>query len=295
MKRDDMSGLAFGGNKTRKLEFLLAEALASGCDTIITGGAVQSNHCRQTAAAAAICGLECHLVIGGEQSAVPNGNLLLDHLLNAKIHLETVMRKGETMDKLGDELRSDGKKPYIIPYGGSNPTGTLGYVIAVRELALQSVQFDVSFTHTVFASSSGGTHAGLLTGKKLYRQQFEVIGVAIDKRPAGEPAFDVLISGLANATAGKLDLEMGFRETDVVLKENYLGLGYGVVGDLEREAIRLLARLEGIILDPVYTARAMGGLIDLISKGEFTNKDRVLFWHTGGGPSVFAYSGDILY
>jgi D-cysteine desulfhydrase len=294
IKRDDMTGLAFGGNKTRKLEFLIAEALASGCDTIITGGAAQSNHCRQTAAAAAIYGLECHLVLGGSCPKTLNGNLLLDQLLNSHIHWKDSMRKGENMAELADKLRSEGKNPYLIPYGGSNPTGTLGYVIAVKELSLQAMELGHSFTHTVFASSSGGTHAGILTGKNLYRQQFEVLGIAIDKRPPEEPDFNEFISGLANATAGKLGLEMGFTKKHVLLNSNYLGKGYGIVGELEKEAIQLLAKLEAIILDPVYTARAMGGLIDMMVNKEFSKKDRILFWHTGGGPSVFAYSEEII-
>ncbi len=293
MKRDDQTGLAFGGNKTRKLEFLIGEALQQGCDTVVTGGAAQSNHCRQTAAAAVKYGLECHLALGGEPQADYQGNLLLDDLLNAKIHWEGNLRKGEGMYLLMDKLSSEGKKPYFIPYGGSNPTGSLGYIEAVRELRDQLEEQQISLTHSVFASSSGGTHAGLLLGARLYKQGYQTIGIGIDKRAPGEGPFDEHIRDIANQTMQKLGQIPDFTTEDVILFNDYMGAGYGIVGDPEREAIRLLARLEGIILDPVYTARAMGGMIDLIRKGVFSKDDTVLFWHTGGGPALFAYGEEI--
>jgi L-cysteate sulfo-lyase len=294
MKRDDQTGLAFGGNKTRKLEFLIGEALQQGCDTVVTGGAAQSNHCRQTAAAAVKSGLECHLALGGEPQTDFNGNLLLDELLNAKIHWEGSMRKGEGMHILMEKLTSEGKKPYFIPYGGSNSTGTLGYVEAVRELMVQLQEQKIKISHSVFASSSGGTHAGLLVGARIYGQKYRTVGIGIDKRAQGEGPFDEHIRDIANHTAEKLGQKPDFTTEEVILYNDYMGEGYGIVGDPEREAIRLLAGLEGIFLDPVYTARAMGGLINLIRKGVFSKEDTVLFWHTGGGPALFAYGETVL-
>lgn len=293
MKRDDQTGLAFGGNKTRKLEFLIGEALLQGCDTVVTGGAAQSNHCRQTAAAAVKYGLECHLALGGEPQTDFTGNLLLDDLLNAKIHWEGSLRKGEGMYVLMDQLSAEGKKPYLIPYGGSNSTGSLGYLEAVRELMVQMEEQKISISHSVFASSSGGTHAGLMVGARLYKQGYQTIGIGIDKRAPGEGPFDEHIRDIANQTMGKLGQNPDFSTEEVILYNDYMGKGYGIVGDPEREAIRLLAGLEGIILDPVYTARAMGGLIDLIRKGVFSKDDTLLFWHTGGGPALFAYAEEI--
>lgn len=289
MKRDDMTGLALGGNKTRKLEYILADAVDNNCDCVITAGAAQSNHCRQTAAAAALLNMECHLLLGGDPPIQAQGNLLLDHLFSAVIHWAGDRRKGEDLDALYSELHALGKKPCVIPYGGSSLLGALSFVDAVQEIMVQTV--NGNFTHIVFASSSGGTHAGLLSGKKLFHQEFELLGIKIDKH-AGDN-FAQHIASLANDTARMLDLEAGFTREDVILCEEYLGDGYGKVGELEREAISLLARLEGILLDPVYTARAMGGLIDMVRSGKFTCSDKILFWHSGGAPALFDYASQL--
>ncbi|MGK7909929.1 MAG: D-cysteine desulfhydrase family protein [Synechococcus sp.] len=300
MKRDDQTGLALGGNKTRKLEFLIGAALAAGADTVVTGGAAQSNHCRQTAAAAALCGLDCHLALGGTAPAEIAGNLLLDRLFNARIHWSGDARKGETIPHICAELEQAGRKPYVIPYGGSNPMGAAGFVEALHEINQQSPGLSKAFTHMVFASSSGGTQAGLMVGQALYGGDFEIIGIAIDKEPAanGEPANGRLFSDsvlrLANETARYLEVDRSFSDRDLVLRSDYVGDGYGMVGDLEREAIAIIAQQEGVLLDPVYTGRAMGGLLDMIRAGELTKSDRVLFWHTGGAPALFAYSDRLL-
>jgi D-cysteine desulfhydrase len=273
MKRDDQTGLALGGNKTRKLEYILGDALAQGCDTIITAGAEQSNHCRQTAAAAAKLKLECHLILGG-------------------IHWAGDHRKGEDIPQLFEQLQSAGKHPYIVPYGGSNELGAIAFAAATRELLAQSG--DEPFTHLVFASSSGGTHAGLMLGKFICDQAYRLIGVNIDKGEADDPAFDQHILSLANRTAALLEIEHRFSNEDLILNSDYLGAGYGVVGALEREAISLTARTEGILLDPVYTGRAMGGLIDMIRKGAIGDNDKILFWHTGGAPALFAYASELI-
>jgi L-cysteate sulfo-lyase len=293
IKRDDLTGLALGGNKTRKLEFLLAEALARDCDAVITGGAAQSNHCRQTAAAAAALGLSCHLDLGGSPAATPNGNLLLDELLGATIHWSGD-RRGEGLVRLERELRSRGMRPFVIPYGGSNPLGAAGFAAGMIELHEQLTAAGVRADAIVFASSSGGTHAGLLVGASVTESQARLIGIAIDKRAPDEEPFDTFIARLASETAELLGMEGRYRSSDVVLKTDYLGSGYGVVDDLERDAIRLMAESEGILLDPVYTGRAFGALIDLIHRGEFRPDEQVIFWHTGGSPALFAYAETLM-
>ena len=268
MKRDDMTGLAFGGNKTRKLEYILGDALAKGCDTIITAGAAQSNHCRQSAAAAAQLNLECHLILGGKQPEKAEGNLLLDNLLGCHIHWAGENRKGEDIPTLYQQLLAQGKKPYIVPYGGSNELGALAFVDAVAELARQSQ--GLAFSRLIFASSSGGTHAGLMLGKRLFNQTFELIGINIDKDESGQLPFDAHILALAKQTAKMTGTEETFSPDELILNASYLGAGYGVVGAAENEAIALTAQLEGILLDPVYTGRAMAGLIDMIRTGEMS-------------------------
>lgn len=293
MKRDDLTGLALGGNKVRKLEFLVGEALSQGCDTLVTGGAAQSNHCRQTTAAAAACGLACHLALGGEPPSVAEGNLLLDQLLGAVIHWTGELRKGEKIPEIAQSLRSIGHKPYVVPYGGSNTTGAVGFVEAVRELTDQLARSGESITHIVFASSSGGTQAGLTVGKSLIGLECELIGIGIDKGASGDVPFEEYVVRLANGTAERLDVPQRFSASDFSIRNDYLGRGYGVVGELERLAIRLVARTEGILLDPVYTGRAMGGLIDMIERGELSSEHSVLFWHTGGTPALFPHAKDL--
>lgn len=292
MKRDDLTGLALGGNKTRKLEYLIGDALVQGADTIVTAGAAQSNHCRQTAAAAAGLQLECHLVLGGEEPREATGNLLLDRLFGCEIHWAGEHRKGEDLPRLIGQLEASGKRPYLIPYGGSNELGALGFVEALKELDGQ-IDGD-SITHIVFASSSGGTHAGLMVGKALLGRSYQIVGINIDKDETGQIPFDEHILSLANRTAERVGLDHVFGKDDVTLDSSYVGDGYGVVGTLERDAISLLAKTEGILLDPVYTGRAMGGLIDMIRTGQLGAEDMVLFWHTGGAPALFAYAGSLL-
>ncbi|GLS27311.1 D-cysteine desulfhydrase [Marinibactrum halimedae] len=288
MKRDDLTGLALGGNKTRKLAFILHDAIAKGCDTVITAGASQSNHCRQTAAAAAQLQLECHLVLGGQAPDTPNGNLLLDTLFEPKIHWAGQHRKGEDIPKITKALAAQGKKPYVIPYGGSSELGAYSFVNALEELETQIETNTLS--HLIFASSSGGTHAGLMLGKALLNKQYELIGINIDKGETDAVPFDQFIINLANKTSQFINANITFSHDDLILNSDYVGEGYGVVGEPEKEAIALMAKHEGILLDPVYTGRAMAGLIDMIRSGKLTQQDKVLFWHTGGAPSLFAYA-----
>ncbi|MGO2339547.1 MAG: D-cysteine desulfhydrase family protein [Psychrobacter sp.] len=293
MKRDDNTGLALGGNKTRKLEFIIGDALAKGADTIITAGAAQSNHCRQTAAAAASLGLECHLVLGGKEPEQASGNLLLDKIFGCHIHWAGVNRKGEDIPSIVEQLINQGKNPYVVPYGGSNELGALAFAEAFRELELQRKSMQLSFTHIVFASSSGGTQAGLMLGKKIFNSPCQIVGINIDKGETDKVPFDQYTLSLANSTAELISADYEFSKSDLILNADYVGEGYGVVGTLENEAIALTAQTEGILLDPVYTGRAMGGLIDMIRTGKIKQTDRVLFWHTGGAPALFAYSNDL--
>lgn len=291
MKRDDLTGLALGGNKTRKLEYILADALKQGCDTIITAGAAQSNHCRQTAAAAAKLNLQCHLLLGGEAPVKAQGNLLLDHIFDCHIHWTGSNRKGEDIARIFAQLQTAGKKPYIVPYGGSNELGAVSFIDAVAELQQQKNSGE--FSHVVFASSSGGTHAGLILGKQIYNKTFELVGINIDKESNSTLPFDQQITQLVNSTAKLIGLDYTFSKDQLVLNADYVGDGYGIVGPQENEAIALTAKFEGILLDPVYTARAMSGLIHLIRSGKIGKNDEVLFWHTGGAPSLFAYADDL--
>ena len=282
IKRDDQTGLAFGGNKTRKLEFLVAEARDQGAKTLISGGASQSNHCRQTAAAAARFGFKCILVLTGEQPKRPSANLLLDELFGAEIvHVPERKDRDEILQETFDRAAKQGMKPYLVPYGGSNATGALGYAFAMKELIEQNLHAD----WVVFATSSGGTHAGLLLGQRVFGYKSKLLGISIDE---SEEWLKKHVSELASLTSEKLGKRIEFTKKEVLANANYCSAGYGVLTKQEREAIRLFATCEGLLLDPVYTGRAAAGMIDLIRKGFFKRDDTVLFLHTGGQPALFA-------
>ena len=282
IKRDDQTGLAFGGNKTRKLEFLIAEARDQGAKMLISGGAMQSNHCRQTAAAAARYGFECTLVLTGELPAEPSANLLLDNLFGAKvIAVPDRKDRDRILQETFDNAVADGKKPYLVPYGGSSPTGALGYAFAVEEFMQQNVHAD----WFVFGTSSGGTHAGLVLGQRGFGYQGKVLGISIDE---SEEWLKNHVSKIASEASEKLEQRIEFTPAEVLANADYCGAGYGVLTDAEREAVKLFAKYEGLLLDPVYTGRAAAGMIDLIRKGFFKKDETVLFWHTGGQPALFA-------
>lgn len=281
VKRDDQTGLAFGGNKTRKLEYLIAEAQSQGCETLITAGAIQSNHCRQTVAAARRVGMECILVLNGEEPEDPVGNTFLDLLLGAELVWTTKEARQYLLEQTYQEAEANGRKPYLVPYGGSSPTGAAAYAYAMRELVEQGVKAD----WIVFATSSGGTHAGLVLGKELFGFKGKILGISIDK-PAN--SFSNLIYKLVKDTAKLLNIATNIDKEDILVNADYLGGGYAIMGDLEKEAIRLFAAQEGLLIDPVYTGRAAGGMVDLIRKGFFGKDETVLFWHTGGTPALFA-------
>ncbi len=294
VKRDDQTGLALGGNKTRKLEFLVAAALAGGADVLVTAGAAQSNHCRQTAAAAAASGLDCHLLLGGAAPARIDGNLLLDRLFGATVHWCGDQRKGERLEVVVAELRAAGRRPWPIPYGGSDATGALGYVAAMQELRDQLHATGERVDAIVFASSSGGTQAGMAVGARACGLDVELVGIRIDKEEDVAGGYAAWLATLAGETARLAGDETRFSAADFVVEEGYLGAGYGVVGAPEREAIALFARQEGLLLDPVYTGRAAAGLIDLVDHGRFGHDRTVLFWHTGGAPALFPYADDLV-
>jgi D-cysteine desulfhydrase family pyridoxal phosphate-dependent enzyme len=282
IKRDDQTGLAFGGNKTRKLEFLVAEARERGAKMLISGGALQSNHCRQTTAAAARFGLECILVLTGDKSQRASGNLLLDQLFGAEIvYVADRKDRDSILQETFDRATNEGKNPYLVPYGGSNATGALGYAFAMKELIDQNVSAD----WIVFASSSGGTQAGLLLGERIFGFNGRILGISVDE---SEEWLKSEVSKLASAASEKLGARIEFASADVLVNANYCSAGYGVVTEREREAIRLFASREGLLLDPVYTGRAAAGMIDLIRAGFFKRHETVLFWHTGGQPALFA-------
>lgn len=290
IKRDDQTGLAFGGNKTRKLEFLVAEAMDQGARTLISGGALQSNHCRQTAAAAARFGLDCILVLNGEMPEHPSANLLLDQLFGAEVvTIADRALRDQTLQNTLDKAVSDGRKPYLVPYGGSSPTGALGYAFAVEEFINQNVNPD----WIVFGTSSGGTHAGLVLGQRVFEYKGKVLGISIDE---SEEWLKEHVSTLASDASERMGERIQFSPADVLATADYCRAGYGVLTDAEREAVQLFAKYEGLLLDPVYTGRAAAGMIDLIRKGIIKKDETILFWHTGGQPALFAdkYSSGLL-
>ncbi len=300
VKRDDLTGLATGGNKTRKLEFLMAEAIGQKCDCVLTAGGPQSNHCRQTAAASARFGLECHLVLGG-QPRQEAGNLLLDELLGGRLHWVEKSQRNATLDHLADELRQQGRKPYIIPVGGSNARGVLGYVAAMVELMEQLEAKRIQVDHIVFPTSSGGTQAGIVLGATLCGFQGQVTAISVDQVPDcqvpdehASERFLVAVCRVANGAAALLGVQERLEVKQFQTNYDYLGAGYGVVGALEREAITLLARQEGLLVGPVYSGRALGGLLDQIRQGIYKADETVLFWHTGDETALHAYRDDLL-
>jgi D-cysteine desulfhydrase len=295
IKRDDLLGLAAGGNKTRKLEFLVADALAQGADTLITVGAPQSNHCRLTLAAAAKEGLKCRLVleqrVPGSYDPKASGNNLLYNLLGAEA--TGVVNAGDdlnaAMQKVAGELEAQGRKGYVIPGGGSNALGALGYVACAHEIAAQSFELGLSFDRIVVASGSCGTHSGLLVGAKSVNFDAPITGINV-RRPRAEQEDNLL--KLARETAALLEIAAP-EAKDVTALDEWVGPGYSLPSDEMIEAVRMLARLEGVLLDPVYSGKAMAGLIGLARRGELRRGERVLFVHTGGSPALYAYQ-DVL-
>jgi L-cysteate sulfo-lyase len=292
IKRDDCTGLATGGNKTRKLEFLMADALAQDADTIITQGATQSNHARQTVAAAAKLGMKCIVLLEDRTGNRDfnyefSGNVFLDRLLGAPTRtLAGGTDMNAAMRTVADELRAKGGKPYVIPGGGSNALGALGYVDCALEILKQANDMHLRVDRVVHATGSAGTQAGLVAGFEGTNSGIEVLGIGVR---AAKEAQEASVYKLACQTADLLNLQGGIRRQSVVANCDYVGGGYGVPTPAMVEAVSLLAQTEGILLDPVYSGKGMAGLIDLIRKGHFKKSDNVVFVHTGGSVALFGY------
>ncbi len=290
VKRDDLTGLALGGNKARKLEFLLGQARAQDADVVITVGAVQSNHCRMTAAAAKRLGMDAIVVLNGQEPELRQGNLLLDSLFGAEIRIiqtdDDYILMGVVED-LARQLRRDGRHPYIIPRGGSNALGAAAYLEASLEMLAQANSLGIRVDAIVHASTSGGTQSGLYTGTKMTESGVQVIGIS-----AG-PKRDVVtkrVLGIVSELTGMLELRWRPHPDDLLVYDDYVGERYGVPTQECLDAIRVMARTEGILLDPVYTGKAMAGLIGLIRQERFKRDQTVVFWHTGGQPALFAHA-----
>jgi D-cysteine desulfhydrase len=288
IKRDDVTPVAMGGNKLRKLEFLAADALREGADTLITAGAIQSNHVRQTAAVAARLGLHCVALLENPigttaENYLTNGNRLLLELFNTQVEMcDALTDPVRQLDELATRIEAQGYRPYVIPVGGSNALGALGYVESALEIA-QQCEGAVSLSSVVVASGSAGTHAGLAVGLEQLLPEVELIGVTVSRSVAEQQPKVVT---LQQAVARSLEVEA---KADILLWDDYFAPGYGTPNDEGSEAVKLLARLEGILLDPVYTGKAMAGLIDGINQKRFKDEGPVLFIHTGGAPALFAY------
>ncbi|MFB3854176.1 MAG: D-cysteine desulfhydrase [Vicinamibacterales bacterium] len=297
IKRDDMLGLAAGGNKTRKLEFLVADALSKGADTLITCGAVQSNHCRLTLAAAAKEGLKCRLVleerVPGSYKADASGNNFLYRLLG--VETITVVPAGTdmttAMSAVADEVRAAGGTPYTIPGGGSNPLGALGYVACAEEILAQTFDMGLAIDHIVVASGSAGTHAGLISGLIGNNSHIPLTGINVSRsREEQEPKVHALAQGVADL----LCIKGGIPREAITALGDWVGPGYSLPTPAMVNAVRTLARMENILLDPVYTGKAMAGLLALVKDGKFKKGENVLFVHTGGSPALYHYQSVLL-
>ncbi|WP_374055115.1 D-cysteine desulfhydrase [Rossellomorea sp. FM04394] len=293
MKRDDLLGLTGGGNKTRKLEFLVADALKKNADTLITCGAVQSNHCRLTLSAAKKEQLDCRLVleerVSDSYNLNANGNNFLFNLLDAGDI--TVVPGGsdmmKEMEKVADQVRSEGKSPYIIPGGGSNEIGATGYVACAQEIMMQLFEHSLDIDYIVTTSGSAGTHAGLLVGMEGNNNHIPIVGISVNKEKKVQ---EENVYNLVKKTSDYLNVSNRIEKKSVNVFDDYVGPGYSLPTDRMKEAIKLLAQKEGILLDPVYTGKTMAGFIDLTRQGYFKKGDKILFIHTGGSPALYDYT-----
>ena len=293
IKRDDCTGLAFGGNKTRKLEFLLGEALEQKADAIITFGALQSNHVRQTIAAGAKMNVPCHAILSDivphyEPAYRASGNFFLGQFSQAHVYVEpSVEATAERFDALMEELTAQGVSPYVVPTGGSSPTGALGYVQSALELQTQLDECGLAFDAIVSASASGGTQAGFALGVESFAPNTEYLGVNVYQTDKG--AFEQSVVGLLNEVKQKLNVD---QSPPLNFVHGFVGEGYGIPTGAMKEATKTLWRTEGILLDPVYTGKAMSALFALCREGRFSSDQKVLFLHTGGAPGLFAYADE---
>jgi len=293
IKRDDLSGLATGGNKVRKLEYLLQQAIEQGYTQVLTDGAHQSNHCRQTAAACAKLGLKCHLMLSGHEPERYGGNLLLSYLSGANIHFTGKGKKEGNVEEYKKVVEKNGDKCFVIPLGGSTIIGALGFVNAVKELKEQLKNQDLKIDYIFFGSSSGSTQAGLMLGFELYNYQTQLMPINIDKTDFQGITLEEKILTLLNEGTELLNIQKKYKLEDIPLIRDYSKPGYAIITEIEKKAITTLAENEGIFLDPNYSARAFGGMLDYIEKKKLQPNSNILFWHTGGIPELFE-SGDKL-
>ncbi|MEM8837319.1 MAG: D-cysteine desulfhydrase [Pseudomonadota bacterium] len=293
IKRDDCTGLSTGGNKTRKLEFLMAEAQEMGADLVMTQGATQSNHARQTAAFAARLGMDCHILLEDRTGSKDpnyngNGNVFLDFLHGATAEKRPGgLDMNAEMENVADEFRAKGRKVYTIPGGGSNPTGALGYANAAMELVQQANAIGLKIDRIVHATGSAGTQAGLVVGLKAINANIPLLGIGVR---APKPKQEENVYNLAVKTAEKLGCPGVVNREDVEANTDYVGEGYGIPTKECLEAIEMFARFEGILLDPVYSGKGAAGLVDLIRKGAFADDENIVFLHTGGAAALFGYT-----
>lgn len=287
VKRDDLTGIAKTGNKVRKLEYLVAEALREQCDLLITCGGAQSNHARATAFAAAKCGVKSHLVLREGGGGDIDGNLFIDRLVGAEITFISAKDYEQAdgiMAKLAEEHNTKGGKAYVIPEGGSNALGALGYVTAMEELARQMKTQRLEFDHVICAVGSGGTLAGMLLGRSMHEIKAEVHGINVCD---DTPYFQQRIFNILAEARSRFGFELHLKKNEISVIDGYVGKGYGLSSQEEIALIKQAARLEGLILDPVYTGKAMYALMDLIRQGRFQRGEKILFWHTGGVFGLF--------
>jgi D-cysteine desulfhydrase family pyridoxal phosphate-dependent enzyme len=289
LKRDDLTGFGFGGNKLRKLEFLIAAALEEKADVVVTGAGPQSNHIRATAAAARVAGLDVVAVMHGSRPRETQGNLLLDELLDVDIRFTNDPDRAlvdQKIEEVAEELRGAGRRPYVIPRGGASPLGTLGYVDCVRELREQLKAIEVEPQWIVVATGSCGTQSGLLAGATIYGAPFRVLGITVSRSVSECQERIVRLATEAARLAGR---PISLSREGVLVRDGFIGPGYGIPSEEGVEAIRLIARTEGIFLDPTYTGKAMAGLIEEIRSGRIGKTETVVFVHTGGEPALFAH------
>ncbi|MFC1660396.1 D-cysteine desulfhydrase family protein [Gemmatimonadota bacterium] len=301
VKRDDQTGLATGGNKARKLEYIFADAIEKDADVIITWGGLQSNWCRQTAAGAAMLGIQAVLLLSkrDDSPVVVDGNHLLDEILGAEVHiLEPGTDPAEVAEKIAAEKRASGQSPYIVSVGGSRtggsmeePLGAMGYLTAFLETHQQAMERGIDPDYLVMATGSGGTQAGLVVGAAASGAKTKIVGISVS---GSAEAIRTNVAQIATQTAAALDLELSFSPDEIIVFDEYVGEGYGILTEGTVDAIRRVARQEGILLDPVYTGKAMSGLIDLVDQGYFESDDVVIFLHTGGTPGLFHYGDELL-
>lgn len=294
IKRDDCTGLAFGGNKARKLEFFMGEALYQSSDTIVTMGPVQSNHVRMTAAAARKLGLGCHAILVGDDRGQPTGNFFLDHLFGLKYSIISKsldeLPPGLVEEKIGDtidRLAREGRKPYLVPPGGAGPLGEISYYMAMKEMVTQSRKLGIVIDYIVIPVGSQGTLSGLVLGRKMLHLRTKILGISVNLEGTCELTGLPTIEQMVKEAAKLIDVQVDISPEDYELLYDYVGKGYGIPTKEGFDAIELMAQKEGILLDPIYTAKSMAGLIDLVSKGRFDKRDVVVYLHTGGTPGLF--------